>query len=599
VADVVDDGPSFRRPLRALSQNDRDGNGAYFSGSDNEVSMAKYRLTATSLGLLLLSWPLPAGAVDMPWVVVSKDKKGFALEASGRPFTPWGFNYDHDAEGRLIEDYWDAEWPAVEAHFSEMKKLGANIVRIHLQLGKFMHGPEAPDENALERLAKLLQLAEADQLYLDLTGLGCYHKQDVPEWYDKLSESDRWDVQARFWRAVAARCAESPAVFCYDLMNEPVAPGGKRAEGDWLGPPFAGKHFVQFITLDQQDRPRPEIARQWIRHLTTAIREKDERHLVTVGLVDWSLDRPGLTSGFVPTKVAADLDFVAVHLYPKTGKLAEALETLAGFEVGKPIVVEEMFPLSCSAAELGEFIEESQKHAAGWIGFYWGKTPAELRKSKSLPDALTLAWLELFQRKSAMASSDSRTVTVAGSKVHVVEQGNAKGQVVLLLHGASFSSKTWQDIGTMKALADAGYRAVAVDLPGFASSEPNERSPEKWLGGLLDALEISKPVVVSPSMSGRYSLPLVTTEPDRLHGFVAVAPVGIMQYKDRLKQMTLPVLAVWGENDRLIPQEQADLLVSSAKKGRKVVIAGGSHAPYMNDAETWHHVLLEFLGELK
>jgi hypothetical protein len=45
-------------------------------------------------------------------------------------------------------------------------------------------------------------------------------------------------------------------------MNEPVVPGGKGK--DWLGPPFGGKHFVQFVTLDQADRPRPDIARQWL-----------------------------------------------------------------------------------------------------------------------------------------------------------------------------------------------------------------------------------------------------------------------------------------------------------------------------------------------
>ncbi|OYV84692.1 MAG: hypothetical protein B7Z73_14950 [Planctomycetia bacterium 21-64-5] len=349
---------------------------------------------------LLLACPLSAWAADMPWVVVANDKKGFTLEPSGKPFTPWGFNYDHDAEGRLIEDYWDAEWPTVEAHFAQMKKLGANGVRIHLQLGKFMGGPETPNDHALDRLAKVLQLAEKERLYLDLTGLGCYHKQDVPDWYDRLAEKDRWDVQARFWQAVAGRCADSPAVFCYDLMNEPVVLGGKRADGDWLGPPFAGKHFVQFITLDQQDRPRPEIAGQWVRHLVHAIREKDKRHLVTVGLVDWSLNRPGLTSGFVPNTIADDLDFVSVHLYPKSGKLNEALDTLAGFVVGKPVVIEEMFPLNCSANELGEFIEASRKHAAGWIGFYWGKTPDELRRSKSIADTLTLEWLELFQKKA-------------------------------------------------------------------------------------------------------------------------------------------------------------------------------------------------------
>ena len=251
---------------------------------------------------------------------------------------------------------------------------------------------------SLNQLGKLLRLAESQHLYLDLTGLGCYHKKDVPAWYDKLSESERWEEQACFWRAVAGRCADSPCVFCYDLMNEPVVPGGKRNEGDWLGPAFAGKHYVQVITLDQKDRPRPDIARQWVRRQTAAIRDKDQRHLITVGLVDWSLDRPGLTSGFDPARIAPELDFVSVHLYPKTGKLDEALATLAGFARGKPVVIEETFPLACSGKELEDFIETSKKHATGWIGFYWGKTPAELRESSSLADAMTLQWLELFQR---------------------------------------------------------------------------------------------------------------------------------------------------------------------------------------------------------
>jgi hypothetical protein len=199
---------------------------------------------------------------EMPWVQVAKDRKGFVLEPSGHPFVPWGINYDHDDEGRLIEDYWEDEWPTVEAHFGQMKQLGANVVRVHLQLGKFMDGPDKPNEKALDCLGKLQELAERLRLYLDLTGLGCYHKKDVPDWYDKLAEKERWAVQARFWQAVAGCCAASPAVFCYDLMNEPVVPGGKGE--DWLGPPFGGKHFVQFITLHQADRPRPDIARQWL-----------------------------------------------------------------------------------------------------------------------------------------------------------------------------------------------------------------------------------------------------------------------------------------------------------------------------------------------
>jgi hypothetical protein len=337
----------------------------------------------------------------MEWVRVSDDNEGFLLAESGKPFHPWGFNYDHDADGRLIEDYWHDQWEAVKSDFQEMKQLGANVVRIHLQFGRFMESPTKPRQSSLDQLTRLVKLAEETGLYLDVTGLGCYHKADVPAWYDALSEQERWQAQSVFWEAVAKTCAESPAIFCYDLMNEPIVAGGDKKHDDWLGPALGDKHFVQRITLDRAGRERPEIARKWVHTLVTAIRKHDQRHLVTVGLVPWSLDRPGLTSGFVPGKIADDLDFIAVHIYPEKGKVDDAIETLKGFAaVGKPVVIEEIFPLKCGAEELGRFIDQSRKHATGWIGFYWGKTPEEIRPAKTIPEAMTLSWLELFQEKT-------------------------------------------------------------------------------------------------------------------------------------------------------------------------------------------------------
>jgi Cellulase (glycosyl hydrolase family 5) len=346
-------------------------------------------------GLTLAAGPPP----KMELVRVAKDGAGFILDPSGKKFIPWGFNYDHDTKSRLIEDYWADEWDAIRGDFAEMKALGANVVRIHIQFGKFMSAADKPNEKALAKLAELLNLAETTGLYLDLTGLGCYHKADVPEWYDNLDEAGRWAAQAAFWQAVAGRCKLSPAIFCYDLMNEPVVPGGKRKPRDWLGPPFGNKHFVQVITLDSADRKRPDIAHAWVKHLTTAIRKVDAKHLVTVGLVDWSLDRPGLTSGFVPKAVIDDLDFLCVHLYPESKKVDAALETLKGFAIGKPVVIEETFPLKCSRAEFETFLTKSADTASGWISFYWGTPPEELRKSKALGDVFLLNALEVFEKR--------------------------------------------------------------------------------------------------------------------------------------------------------------------------------------------------------
>ena len=33
---------------------------------------------------------------EIPWVRVADDERGFVLSDSGKPFVPWGFNYDRE-----------------------------------------------------------------------------------------------------------------------------------------------------------------------------------------------------------------------------------------------------------------------------------------------------------------------------------------------------------------------------------------------------------------------------------------------------------------------------------------------------------------------
>jgi abhydrolase domain-containing protein 14 len=197
-----------------------------------------------------------------------------------------------------------------------------------------------------------------------------------------------------------------------------------------------------------------------------------------------------------------------------------------------------------------------------------------------------------------MAENSGEWIEVGGSQVHYLRDGAPDGRPIVLLHGASFTADTWRQIGTIKALVDAGYRVIAVDLPGFGQSPAAQHPTNHWLETLLDRLGVTAPVVVSPSMSGSFALPLVIAKPDRVAAWVAVAPVGIASYRQQLDRIRAPVLAIWGENDRTISLEQADLLVGKAPNRRKVVVRGAGHAPYMNDAAGFHAELLKFLAEL-
>lgn len=343
-----------------------------------------------------------------PLPIVVKNQQ-FYLSFSDEPFFPVGFNYDHDEHYRLLEDYWHEDWGKIERDFSAMQKYGANTVRIHLQAGRFLASRTEFCEKELQQLDHLIALATAKSLRLHLVGLGCYHSRQVPVWYEALDETARWETQAFFWRTLATRYRGNHTIFCFDLMNEPLVPARCRRDRGWLGNDYHGSHFTQYIALAGTHASRTDIAKRWVNTLVSAIRSQDPQRLVTIGLVDWSLEHCKPSSGFVPHEIAPLLDFVCLHIYPETARVDNAINTVQQFCLGKPLLVDETFPLKCSMHEFDEFLTAIRPLVNGFLGFYTDQVAEPVTPHHTIRNRAMLDWLDIFSNHRKHYSAADKT----------------------------------------------------------------------------------------------------------------------------------------------------------------------------------------------
>lgn len=313
------------------------------------------------------------------------------IDENGQPFFPWGFNYTNAALVDLVEDYWMMEdaWEILERDFQEMNAYGANTVRIHLQYVKFMEDPYTPKPISFERLERMANMAEANDLYLIVTGLAAYRLSDTLSWYDGLDDNGRWATQKLFWQNVAATLKDHSCVFAYDLINEPVVASGCHPDSSncsWYpaGGQFGGYQFIQNISIDPANTYWETIG-SWSDEMTSAIRQEDEVTMITVGL---------LPLGPIHS-ISSHFDILSTHIYPNSNDLTASVNYVLNNQSDKPFLIEEFYNLNCSAADLEVFLQQIEGNYHGLIGHYMGKTIEEY-DTNVLVEVIHKQFLEFF-----------------------------------------------------------------------------------------------------------------------------------------------------------------------------------------------------------
>jgi len=186
-------------------------------------------------------------------------------------------------------------------------------------------------------------------------------------------------------------------------------------------------------------------------------------------------------------------------------------------------------------------------------------------------------------------------IPVGEGEVHCLSETSGSKGDVLLLHGAKFSSATWRELGTLDILAEAGFRAHALDMPGYGSSPSSPASTDEVLRRALQHLAPEGAVLVGPSMGGRCCLDLYFTSPQGIRGLVLVGTVGVDAYRERFRKIAVPCLLVWGSKDTISPPDNARFLEGEIPDAELLMLEGARHPCYLDRPQEWHERLLAFL----
>ena len=116
-----------------------------------------------------------------------------------------------------------------------------------------------------------------------------------------------------------------------------------------------------------------------------------------------------------------------------------------------------------------------------------------------------------------------------GTAVRVAESGAPDAPSVLLVHGWGASIYMWRD--WFEPLASAGYRAVAVDLPGHGLSDKPSNEGRYRLESLvaavrsvIEGMRLHRPHVVAQSMGGTVALELAVSGDPGIGRLVLINP---------------------------------------------------------------------------
>ncbi len=117
-------------------------------------------------------------------------------------------------------------------------------------------------------------------------------------------------------------------------------------------------------------------------------------------------------------------------------------------------------------------------------------------------------------------------------------------------------------------------------------------------------MKLSKLAIGGNSMGGWIAMRIASIRPERVQSLILEDSAGVSDPSDdqsilNLNFSGIPVLIVWGINDRIIPVDAARYLHSKIKSSSLNVLQGTGHVPHWEKPDEFNRLVLDFLRQEK
>ncbi|HET6312910.1 MAG TPA: alpha/beta fold hydrolase [Chloroflexia bacterium] len=234
------------------------------------------------------------------------------------------------------------------------------------------------------------------------------------------------------------------------------------------------------------------------------------------------------------------------------------------------------------------------------------------------------------QPGSSTHGADEHNIEVEGVSLRYLEAGAEHGGIpILMLHGLQGGADLWLP-HPLPALAER-FHVIAPDLPGFGDSgmlsSYGMGAYTTVMLAFMDALGHARFNLIGHSLGAQIAITMAAMQPERVNRLLVADGSGLPQggprwlnpvklltdasswhfklypkvfrlarksrafreglqalqrdyVTDRLRDVTMPTLVVWGSRDRVAPLEHGAFLAKHIPHARLAIIRGAGHMPF-------------------